>query len=233
MTTPNDPTTPKRPVSVSGVPLGPAGADAPVLDAATAVEVLALEPDDLDGYSIDDLSDYLEAGQRPRNPRIDESAACQMAMSALVRLRMTAAGLLEADAAEEPEPDDTWMRSVLENISLESRAGRLIPFDHDDGAAHLQITEGVVRALVRDAGDRVPGVLVGRVRLDGDVEILETAVTVQMDVTVLWGTHIPDRVSALRVAVASALATNTDLLIAAIDVTVSDVLPPRPGERTT
>lgn len=233
MTTPDDPTATKRPVSVSGAPLVPAGADAPVLDIATAVKVLALEPEDLDGYSIDDLSDYLEAGRRPRNPRIDESAACQMAMSALVRLRMTAAGLLEADAAEEPEPDDTWVRSVLENISLESRAGRSIPFDHDDSAAHLQITEGAVRSLVRDAGDEVPGVLIGRVRLDGDVETLGMAVTVQMEVTVLWGTHIPDRVSSLRAAVAATLAANTDLLIAAIDVTVSDVLPPRPGERAS
>lgn len=204
--------------------------NAVVTDVSTVAAVageLAMEPEDLDGYSIDDLANYLDAGMRPSNPQIDASPACQTAIAALMALRRTARDLLDAAAADEPEPDDAWIRSVLENISLESRAGRSIPFHHDDAAADLQVTEGVVRALVRGAGDTVAGILVGRCRLDGDVTVLDSPVRVEIDVTVLWGNNIPDRVEELRVAVISELAASTELLITGVDITVTDVHLPR------
>lgn len=193
-----------------------------------AADVLARDPEDLDGYSIDDLADYLDAGMRPANPRIDGSPACLMALSALLRLRAAAIDVLEADAAAEPEPDEAWVRSVLTNISIEARAGRAIPFHTDPAAAEsLHITEGAVRNAVRDAGDMVPGLLISKVLLDGDADLLDAPVTVRVEVTVLWGTNIPDRVETLRVGIGTALRRITELRIDAIDVTVTDVLPPR------
>ena len=200
--------------------------EVPLEDAA---DVLALDAEDLDGYSVDDLADYLDAGMRPANPRIDASPACLMVLSALLRLRATAADVLTADADAEPEPDEAWFQSVLTNIGLEARAGRSIPFHTDTGsggATALHITEGAVRNAIRDAGDLVPGLLISRVRLDGAADALDAPVIVRVEVTVLWGTHIPDRVDTLRVGIGAALRRLTELHVSGIDVTVTDVLPP-------
>jgi hypothetical protein len=206
----------------------------PAVPLEAAATVLALEPDDLDGYSVDDLADYLDAGMRPANPRIDSSPACLMALSALLRLRATAVDLLEEDAAAEPEPDKAWFEAVLTNIGLEARAGRSIPFRTDSaGTTGLHITEGAVRTAIRDAGDMVPGLLISRVRLDGAADIVDAPVLVRVEVTVLWGTHIPERVDTLRVGIGAALRRITELQISGIDVTVTDVLPPRRGANSS
>ena len=44
-----------------------------------------IEPDDLDGHTIDELADYLDAGMQPADPSIDDSAACQNALAAIVQ----------------------------------------------------------------------------------------------------------------------------------------------------
>ena len=51
------------------------------------VFVLGFEPEDLDGHSIDELTDYLERGRTPADPSIEGSPACRNALRALERLR--------------------------------------------------------------------------------------------------------------------------------------------------
>ena len=70
------------------------------------VRLDSLEPEDLDGHTIDELADYLDAGMLPADPSIDESAACQNALAAIVRLRQSSLGSLEAAAANEAPADD-------------------------------------------------------------------------------------------------------------------------------
>jgi uncharacterized alkaline shock family protein YloU len=189
--------------------------------------------DDLDGHTIEELGDYLDAGRKPYDPSIENSPGCRIALDALERLRSASLRLLEAEASEEPEPDESWIGGILANIGREARAGRRIPIAHPDPAADLGITEGSVRGLVRAAADTVDGLIVGRTALQGDVTVPGESITVALEATAYFGHSIPATTERLREAVRSALDLHTDLVIAAVDVTVVDVhhVPPaRPAE---
>jgi uncharacterized alkaline shock family protein YloU len=190
---------------------------------APAAEVLSWEPQDLDGFTIDDLMDYLDTGMTPPNPVIDVSPSCQIALVALQRVRTMTQTLLDEDALDAPPIDDSWVAGILENITLESRAGRDIPFHAPNVRAELVITEGAVRGIVRAAGDTVQGILVGRCVLDGDVTIPNTPITVQIDATIIFGASIPETTERIREAIRTQLLTNTELNVAAVDITVTDV----------
>ena len=188
-------------------------------------------PDDLDGHTIDELADYLDAGMRPADPTIDESPACQNALAAIVRLRQASMGSLAAAAAEEAPADESWISGVLSNISLEARAGRDVPLRPQTTTERPVITEGAVRSLVRRAGDDVPGVVVARCGLDGDVTELDAPIRVTVEVAVTVGTPIAPAAEAVRSAVAMTLDEQTDLVVTAVDVVVRDLVPaPAPEE---
>ncbi|MCS5720176.1 Asp23/Gls24 family envelope stress response protein [Herbiconiux sp. CPCC 205763] len=186
------------------------------------------EPDDLDGHTIDELSDYLDRDRTPADPSIDSSPGCQLALTALERLRRVSASLLETQALTEPEPDESWIKGIVQNISRETRAGRTIPISHPDPIAELGITEGSVRGLVRAAGDSIDGIIIGRSTLHGDVTVPGTPITVTIDATVSWGSNIPQTTELLREAIIRTLELHTDLLIAGVDITVHDIHTPRP-----
>ncbi len=181
------------------------------------------EPEDLDGHTIEELSAYLDSGRSPADPSIDSSPGCQLALASLQRLRRLAGSLLETQATSEPEPEESWVAGIVRNISREARAGRTIPIAHPDAAADLGITEGSVRGLIRAAGDTIDGLIIGRCRLEGDVTTPGTPITVTVDATVGWGASIPETTARLRAAIADSLARHTDLDVAAIDITVTDV----------
>lgn len=196
-----------------------------------ASAVLALEPDDLDGYTVDDLADYLDTGMTPRDPVIDRSPSCQIALAALTRLKALTATFLTEEAALEEPRDDSWVAALLENISLESRAGRRIPYRMSAPMTELAITEGAVRGLIRAAGDTVHGIIVGRSALIGDVAALNEAIAIEVDATIIWRNSIPDAAGQLRGAIHETLARNTDLTIGEITVLISDVHIARAGNR--
>lgn len=184
---------------------------------------LALEPEDLDGHTLEELSDYLDAGRAPADPSIDRSPGCRLALDALERLRTLTPELLAADTAAEPEPDEGWVEKILAGIALDARAGRRIPIPAPTTHADLGITEGAVRGLIRAAESAVPGVLVGRCRLDGDVTEPGAPVRVRVEVSVPYGVPIPDLVERLRAEIASRLVAHTDLDVTGIDITVHDI----------
>ncbi|MEV4736028.1 MULTISPECIES: Asp23/Gls24 family envelope stress response protein [unclassified Microbacterium] len=184
---------------------------------------LGFEPGDLDGHTIDELTDYLEAGRLPIDPSIEGSAGCQLALDALERLHGLGGELIDADAAEMPEVDDSWVDRILSGIALDARAGRRIPFGEPDDSVDLGITEGAVRGLIRSAENAVAGILVGHAALDGDVTVPGAPVRIVIDVNVFYGTSIPDAVEGLRAEVADRLHRHTDLVVAGIDVRVRDV----------
>lgn len=172
---------------------------------------------------ISDLSEYLDRGENPPQEMLDRSPAHQIALESLLRFRSVARGLLEADAEAEPARDDSWVARILTNIHIEARAGRSIPFTSPTPSAELSITEGAVRGLIRAAGDSLPGTLIGRCRLDGDVTLPGTPITVAVEASVYWGEPIPDAAQRIREDIAIALGRHTELTLAAINVTVTDV----------
>lgn len=191
-----------------------------VLPTAT---VLALEPADLDGYSIDDLVDYLDAGCRPANPTIDSSPTCQIALNALRRLRALGMTLLEDEAAAEPTPEGSWVGALMASISTDARAGRSIPFRTASEDSALSVTEGAVRALIRDAGDAVPGLLITRSILDGDVTAIGVPIRIRLEVTLIWDARVVTQAPLLRATVERAVRRHTDLDLVAVDIVVTDV----------
>ncbi|THG30006.1 Asp23/Gls24 family envelope stress response protein [Naasia lichenicola] len=198
--------------------------EAPIREAPIrTAKALGFEPDELDGHTIEELSDYLDRDGQPVDPAIESSPDALLALAALRRLRDLSGSLIEADARAEPPRDDSWISGILANISIEARAGRDIPISHTSPTARLSITEGAVRGLIRAAGDSVEGVLVGRCRLEGDVTIADTPIAVTLEVAVLWGEQIPETTARLRSAVYSQLLRHTELRIASIDITVTDV----------
>ncbi|HLS91954.1 MAG TPA: Asp23/Gls24 family envelope stress response protein [Microbacterium sp.] len=182
---------------------------------------LGFEPEELDGHTIEELSDYLDAGRSPRDASIEQSAGCRLALDALERLRGLTPDLMEADAAAEEQADEGWVQRILAGITLDARAGRRIPFRADD--ADLAITEGAVRGIVRAAEGAVPGALIGRCRVDGDVTEPGAPVRVHVDASVPYGRPIPDMAEQLRAEIGERLRRHTDLTVAGIDVTVHDI----------
>lgn len=184
---------------------------------------LGLEPDDLDGHTLDELTDYLEAGRQPEDPSIEGSAGCQLALDALERLRGLGGQLIDADTAAMPEVDESWVDRILDGIALDARAGRRIPFAPDALGDDFAITEGAVRGLVRSAENAVDGLLVGGTHLRGDVTEVGAPIRLEIEASAFYGAAIPQAVTRLRTEIADRLRRHTDLNVVAIDITVSDI----------
>ncbi|MCU1483244.1 MAG: hypothetical protein JWQ19_4030, partial [Subtercola sp.] len=137
----------------------------------------------LDGHTVEQLSDYLDRGRQPRDPAIEASPAAQHALAALSRLRAVAPRIIAADAVYFAPKSENWISRILDQIGVQAHAGRDIPIPHDVPGAELSISEGAVRALVREAGDETEGLIVERTRLNGDVETLGAPVDVHVVVS--------------------------------------------------
>jgi len=177
----------------------------------------------LHGHTIEELSDYLDRGRAPADPSIDDSPECEIALRSLERLRRVQLTLLDSDLSRESARDDSWVSSILDNISREAHRGREIPLAHSSPTARLVVTEGAVRGILRETGDRMANIIVGRCVLVGDVGEPGTPVTVQVDVTIFQGENIPMMADRLRQSMFAALQQYTELVVAAIDITVRDL----------
>jgi len=187
------------------------------------VRRLGLEPTDLDGHTLDELTDYLDAGRRPADRSIDESPGCQLALDALERLHGLGAELIAAETAAEPEVDESWVDRILSGIAMDARSGRRIPFESAEPGVDLGITEGAVRGLIRSAESAVPGLLIGRCRLEGDVTTAQAPIRVEIDASALHGQPIPAVAEQLRAEVERGLRAHTELNIVAIDIAIRDI----------
>ncbi|MBT2484977.1 MULTISPECIES: hypothetical protein [unclassified Microbacterium] len=184
---------------------------------------LGLEPTDLDGHTLEELTDYLEAGRQPTDPSIEESPGCQLALDALERLHGLGGQLIDADAAAAPDVDAGWVDRILNGIALDARAGRRIPFESPDERVDLAITEGAVRGLIRSAENAVPGLLVGRCRLQGDVTVPGEPIRIEIEASALHGEPIRRIADRLREEVGERLRRHTELNVVAIDIAIRDI----------
>ena len=177
----------------------------------------------LNGHTIEELSDYLDQGRVPADPSIDDSPDCEIALRGLERLRRAQQVLLDRDLERQSQRDDGWVSSILNNITLEAHAGREIPLTHPSPTARLVVTEGAVRGILRETGDRMQNVFVGRCVLVGDVSVPGTLIAIRVDVTVFPGKNIPLLAEQLRHAMFAAVGKYTELVVSVIDITVSDL----------
>ncbi|MBM7024804.1 Asp23/Gls24 family envelope stress response protein [Clavibacter zhangzhiyongii] len=182
---------------------------------------------DADGEPLDmaALADYLDRGRTPRVAAYEDDPEIRTALRSLEHVRDLGRELVQVEAEEAEAPGDDFFRGVLSHISRESRAGRDIPLSHPDPGVRLALTEGAVRALVRQAGDEVPGVLIGRCTLDGDVTRAGEPVRVALTMSAVWGDPLPGLAQRVRERVHAALLRHTELRVEGIDVTVVDVQP--------
>lgn len=176
----------------------------------------------LNGHSLAELSDYLDRGRMPRDPAIEASASAQHALAALSRLRAVAPRVLRNDADNLAPPTDSWVKRVLDQIGVQAHSGRDIPISHDEASAVLAISEGAVRALIREVGDEIDGVIVERVRLRGDIEERGAAVRVELEVSLFAGTDAEALVDELRRGVIRQLARHTELTVDDVAVAIRD-----------
>lgn len=121
------------------------------------------------GYTLTQLSEYLDAGRQPYNAAIEEDPECERALAALERVARASHDLIEAESAATPAPSGAWLQSMLRGIAMDARAGREIPLASVEPEFEFSQSEGVVRELIRRTGDAIDGVLIGRCVLDGEV----------------------------------------------------------------
>ncbi|MDP9027257.1 MAG: hypothetical protein M3N46_06830 [Actinomycetota bacterium] len=183
--------------------------------------VLGLEPDDLDGHTIDELEDYLEQGRSPANPSIDNSPACQIALNALQRLNNAARALLDPSFVDS-HSDDDWIASAITRISFEARTGRRFPIPPISPDLDATVTEGALRGLIRAIGDALPGILTGAVHIDTD-DHTGTA-GVRIDIAVIYGHPIGNAIRDLRAVLTRVLPDHVPFDLDRIDIRVVDVL---------
>lgn len=185
--------------------------------------------DDLDGFTLEQLNDYLESGRAPRNPAIEDSPNCRLALDSLERLRVARQEMQRADIAAEPPADDGWVDRLLEQIPPNTRPGRRVPLKVPDTTGDFGMTEGSIRGLIRGADAIVPGVFIGKCRIIGDVESVGAPVRIQIEISVWFGQPITDAVAILRAEVARRLEAHTQLRVEGIDIAVIDVQDPTRG----
>ncbi|MCS5715711.1 Asp23/Gls24 family envelope stress response protein [Herbiconiux sp. CPCC 205716] len=180
---------------------------------------------ELDGHTLAELGEYLDRGRTPYDPSIENSPGCRLALANLTRLAGLSGGLLTRQAEREPDRDALWIAGLLEIIRAEIASGRDVPVAHPDPALRLTLTEAAVRGLVRQAGDTLGGVVMGRCVLDGDVGEPGAVIRLDLSCAVAYGLPIAPTVDWLRERVRAELARHTELVIGAIDVAVDDVYP--------
>lgn len=178
------------------------------------------------GHSLEELSDYLDSGNFSDPGHLALCPECQAGLDSLRRLALLGEELVAADTAAAGQGTDHWMQSILNNLRLELRPGRDIPLRPDTAGDVLVQTEGSISALIRSVADALPGTAAGKCRLEGDVSTPGSPITVNVEVAVVFGHPLQERAATLHRDLAAVLALHTELNVAAINVTVADVLEP-------
>ena len=167
------------------------------------------------GYSLEDLSAYLDRGRIPRIAAIERDAQCQAILASMERMGRLSREIVEEQAAE--PISDSWYDSIMR----EFRAGRDIPLARTDDGVELVVTEGALYELIRTVGDGIEGLLVGRVRLDQPAP--DAPLDVRVTVSVRFGRAMNTAVEEMRDGIRSAIERHGDLRVGRVDVTVGDV----------
>lgn len=171
------------------------------------------------GYSLEDLSAYLDRGRTPRIPAIERNAECQALLASMERMGRLSREIVEEQAAEPLA--ESWYDQIMREVMREFRAGRDIPLALAEDGTEIVVTEGALYELIRTVGDQVDGVLVGRVRIDQAEPT--SPLDVRVTVSVLFGYPMQRTVDRMRDGIRTAIERHGDLRVGRVDVTVGDV----------
>ena len=124
-----------------------------------------------------DIDDVWATIDRPPSAHERQCPYCQEARASLGRLNRVIDAQRRADAAQpDLQPGPQVLSRVMEIARAEVRRGRRLPLDEpvaDGTVSDLSVSEQTVAAVVRRAGDAVPGVEVRRCRVElGDPRAL-------------------------------------------------------------
>ena len=175
------------------------------------------------GKTIEELSAYLAADRTPYDPSIEACPECLNALQGLTRVSQLFHDLITQDVTDLPAPRENWFEDIMTNIHREVRSGRSLPLPHPDKRVDLSLTEGAVLALIRSAGDIVPGLVIGTCHLKGNVEEPGAPVDVSVTASIVWNQPIPDATRTLRTHIYEALATHTALNVTSVNITIKDL----------
>lgn len=186
------------------------------------------------GRSLEELAGYLNTAQSADVAHISACPECQAALAALKQLNRLTGELLDHDIRMAEIAEESWVQEILNNLALETRAGRNIPITADHPGDDLSETEGSVIALIRNVGDTIDGAMIGKCRLHGDTTAPGAPVDLDLRVSAFYGYAFQAVAHRLRAALEAAMATHTELNIRTINITFSDVrkapgLPERAG----
>ena len=171
------------------------------------------------GYSLEDLSTYLDRGRTPRIPAIERNAECQALLASMERMGRLSREIVDEQATEPLA--ESWYDEIMREVMREFRAGRDIPLARTEDGTQLVVTEGALYELIRSVGDDVEGVLVGRVRIDQPEPT--APLEVRVIVSVLFGYPMQTTVERMRDGIRAAIERHGELRVGRVDVTVGDV----------
>ncbi|MFN3948065.1 hypothetical protein [Microbacterium sp.] len=171
------------------------------------------------GYTLEDLSAYLDRGRTPRIPAIERNAECQAILASMERMGRLSREIVEEQAAQPLA--DSWYDSIMREVMREFRAGRDIPLVRAADGTEIVVTEGALYELIRSVGDGIEGVLVGRVRLDQPAP--DAPLEVRVTVSVRFGRPMTAAVDEMRDGIRAAIERHGDLKVGRVDVTIGDV----------
>lgn len=171
------------------------------------------------GYTLEDLSAYLDRGRTPRIPAIERNAECQAILASMERMGRLSREIVEEQAAEPLA--DSWYDSIMREVMREFRAGRDIPLLRSVDGTEIVVTEGALYELIRSVGDGIDGLLVGRVRLDQSAP--DAPLEVRVTVSVRFGRPMAATVEEMRDGIRTAIERHGELRVGRVDVTVGDV----------
>ncbi|MDQ1124620.1 Asp23/Gls24 family envelope stress response protein [Microbacterium trichothecenolyticum] len=171
------------------------------------------------GYSLEDLSAYLDRARVPRIAAIERNAQCQAVLASMERMGQLSREIVEEQAVRPLA--ESWYDDIMREVMREFRAGRDIPLARTDDGTELVVTEGALYELIRSVGDGVEGLLVGRVRLDQPQT--DAPLDVRVTVSVRFGRAMTDAVDEMRDGIRTAIERHGDLRVGRVDVTVGDV----------
>ena len=97
------------------------------------------------GFSLEDLSAYLDRGRTPRIPAIERNAECQALLASMERMGHLSREIIDEQAAEPLA--ESWYDEIMREVMREFRAGRDIPLARTADGTQLVVTEGALYEL--------------------------------------------------------------------------------------
>lgn len=201
-------------------PSAPPGADVPPIGPAVDAPPFAGDEMLSCGRLLSRVWEQAQDAAPPTDPHPASCPHCREAVEGLA----TVDAATRALCAEAPDGLHALADRVMDAVRAEARLGRLLPLADRD--RDLRIAENAAAKVMRRAADAVPGARAATCRLGPDDEGSEVRVT--MTLAAALDRPLPDRIQQVRRSVLHSAGQDLGLAVAAVDITVVDVLEPGP-----